>query len=161
MRYDAENRLISSTISGATTQYGYDGDGRRVTKTQGSQTTTYVYDAMGQLVAEYGGVSTGTGTQYVTTDMLGSTRLVTDASGNPVACYDYLPFGEQIASGTNGRTASCYSPSTDPLTQKFTGQERDAETGNDFFQAFFRPDICRPDICRPLRGGSRVLIREE
>ena len=135
MTYDAENRMTSSTINGATTQYGYDGDGRRVTKALGLQTTTYVYDAMGQLAAEYGGTLTNAGTSFVTADALGSTRLVTDASGNPERCYDYLLFGEEIASGTNGRTGGCYSSGTTPLTQRFTGKERDSESGVDFFEA--------------------------
>lgn len=30
--YDAENRLVSSTLNGVTTAYAYDGDGRRVKK---------------------------------------------------------------------------------------------------------------------------------
>jgi RHS repeat-associated protein len=68
-------------------------------------------------------------------DALGSTRLVTDASGNPERCYDYLPFGEEIASGTNGRTAGCFTSGTVALTEKFTGQERDSETGLDYFGA--------------------------
>jgi len=134
--YDAENRMISSTVNGGTTQYGYDGDGRRVTKTMAGATTTYVYDAMGQLVAEYGALTAlDSGTKYVTVDHLGSTRLVTDSSGNPERCYDYLPFGEEIASGTDGRTGNCFTSAATPLTQKFTGKERDAETGLDYFGA--------------------------
>jgi RHS repeat-associated protein len=71
----------------------------------------------------------------VTVDALGSTRLVTDGRGNPERCYDYLPFGEEIAGGTNGRAAACYSSGATPLTQKFTGKERDSESGNDYFEA--------------------------
>jgi RHS repeat-associated protein len=75
------------------------------------------------------------------TDALGSTRLVTDGSGTPTRCYDYLPFGEEIAAGTNGRPTGCYgaavgSPSgPDVVSQKFTGQQRDTETGLDFFES--------------------------
>lgn len=73
-------------------------------------------------------------------DALGSTRLVTDATGAPTRCYDYLPFGEEIGSGVNGRTGSCFGnwqyPSTpDTLSTKFTSKERDAETGLDWFLA--------------------------
>ena len=32
---------------------------------------------------------------YFTTDHLGSTRLVTDASGNVLEQFDYLPYGEK------------------------------------------------------------------
>jgi RHS repeat-associated protein len=131
--YDAENRMTSSTINSSTTNYVYDGNGHRVSKTTGGATTTYVYDAMDQLIAEYG-TPTDSGTKYISVDHLGSTRLLTDTAQNQEICFDYLPFGEQIASGTDGR-AGCYSSTATPLTQKFTGKERDQETNNDFFQA--------------------------
>ena len=35
---------------------------------------------------------------YFTTDHLGSTRLVTDASGNVLEQFDYLPYGERCIS---------------------------------------------------------------
>jgi RHS repeat-associated protein len=96
-----------------------------------------VYDAAGQLAAEYG-PPTDAGTKYLTSDHLGSTRLITDTGGLPARCYDYLPFGEEIANGTAGRTANCfgsavYPGSPDIENVKFTGKERDAETGLDFF----------------------------
>lgn len=133
--YDAENRLISSTIGSSATSYVYDGDGHRVMKSTGTSATTYVYDAAGLLVAEYGTPSAAdTGTRYVSTDHLGSTRLVTDTSQNQVICFDYQPFGELIPTGTDGRSG-CYGSMATPLTQKFTSMERDQETNNDFFQA--------------------------
>jgi hypothetical protein len=46
-----------------------------VARTDQNGTTTFVYDAFGNLAAEYGGESAATGTQYVFTDQLGSTRL--------------------------------------------------------------------------------------
>jgi RHS repeat-associated protein len=100
--------------------------------------TTYVYDAQGELAVEYG-ISTDTGTSYLTADHLGSTRLMTDASGGIKKCYDYLPFGEEIAAGIGGRP-SCfpnvvYPTNPDTLAEKFTGKERDAETGLDYFEA--------------------------
>jgi YD repeat-containing protein len=42
--YDQANRLVSATISGATSTYVYDGDGKRATKTVAAVTTSYVYD---------------------------------------------------------------------------------------------------------------------
>jgi len=103
MTYDGENRLLTFTPpnSGAITTYDYDGEGRRVRKTQTggtSSSTAYVYDAAGQLTAEY---STATnpdaGTRYMTQDHLGSTRLVTTASGTVAQRLDYLPFGMTLA----------------------------------------------------------------
>ncbi len=140
--YDAENRMTSSTLTGSTAAYVYDGSGHRVMKTlnagtPNALTTTYVYDAMGQLIAEYGNPSAPDfGTKYLTADHLGSTRLVTDAAQNQEICYDYLPFGELIPTGTDGR-AGCYGSTATPLTQKFTGKEREGTeaASMDYFQA--------------------------
>jgi RHS repeat-associated protein len=150
--YDGENRLASTqgpNIGGV--YYGYDGDGRRVTKlicpstsactaaTIGANLTVYAYDAQGQLAAEYG-PSADTGTRYLTADHLGSTRVITDSSGVAQKCYDYYPFGEDIAAGTGGRPG-CFGggvyPGTGPdmASEKFTSKERDWETGLDFFGA--------------------------
>ncbi len=81
------------------TTYNYDGEGRRLHKITTSGTTTYVYDAMGHLGAEYGGSSTSARRVCLSVDALGSTRLVTDASGNPIEQYDYAPFGGELTQG--------------------------------------------------------------
>ena len=122
----------------------YDGEGRRVQKVVGGAggiTTTYVYNITGQLLAEYGGSAPAAReTRYLTPDHLGSTRVVTDAGQGVLTRHDYLPFGEEIgaalgnrerASGVTGYTAS----RTDGPAQKFTGKERDNESGLDYFQA--------------------------
>jgi hypothetical protein len=116
--------------------YAYDGNGRRVVKTSSSGAqTVYVYDAGGELVSEY---SIGTSappctTCYLSLDHLGSTRLVTDQAANIVARHDYLPFGEEIAANTGGRDSTFGTQ--DFVNQKFTGKERDQETGLDYFGA--------------------------
>ena len=104
--------------------------------------TTYVYDASGNLAAEYGPASPVAGTTYLTVDHLGSTRLVTNASGAPISRYDYAPFGEELTAGIEGRTIAQGFPANqyptvtpDDTEQKFTGKERDAETGLEFFNA--------------------------
>src|SRR4029077_1799901 len=79
-------------------------DGRRVQKIAGGTTTTFVYDGFGKLAAEYGGSPGASGTQYLTEDHLGSTRLTTDATGNVLHRYDYLPFGLGLDPGVNGRS---------------------------------------------------------
>jgi RHS repeat-associated protein len=77
----------------------------------------------------------GNGTFYRTTDHLGSTRLETDASGAAKWCRDYEPFGEEIPSSVGGRSgANCYGSAT-AFRQKFTGKERDGESGLDYFLA--------------------------
>jgi RHS repeat-associated protein len=124
--YDGEGRLAKSTLSGVTTVYEYDGEGRRV-KRGG---VVLVYDAQGRLSAEYGGTGQS-GVRYLTGDHLGSTRVVTDGSGTVEQCLDYLPFGELLGAGLNGRTCGALE---EPRA-KFTGKERDAETGLDYFGA--------------------------
>ncbi len=138
--YDGENRVLTADIAGTgNVNYTYDGEGRRVRKTVGAVITNYVYDANGQLVAEYSnGLAAASGTQYLFDDHLGSTRL--ELNGSTVKRYDYLPFGEEIPSGMDGRGsdygAQVLVPSTpDVVNQKFTGKERDNETGLDYFGA--------------------------
>jgi RHS repeat-associated protein len=156
--YDAENRQISYALGGVTTTYTYDGDGRRVKKVSGSTTTVYVYDAQGQLAAEYAPVQAAACvTCYLTADTLGSTRMITDETGTQRECHDYLPFGEEIPrTGAGG----CYTSNTSN-TLKFTGKERDQETGLDYFQAryysgaqgrFTSPDEFKGGIVDPLTG---------
>ena len=108
----------------------------------GSDSTIYVYDAYGELAAEYSTVAPNlSGPLYLTSDHLGSTRVATTGSGGSQECFDYLPFGEELANGSFNR-GSCFpgavypiNPSADPLDRKFTGKERDAETGLDYFGA--------------------------
>ncbi len=139
--FDAENRLLTSTLGGVTTTYTYDGDGRRVQKATGGATTTYVYDAAGDLAAEYSTAPPAPPctTCYLTEDHLGSTRMMTDASGALKSLHDYVPFGEEIQAGVGGRSSTYYPPGSlainDTVAQKFTGKERDVETGLDYFGA--------------------------
>jgi len=61
--------------------------------------------------------------QYYHLDALGSVRVVTDESGAVSIRHDYLPFGDEWEA----------QPSSNPL--RFTGKERDKETGLDYFGA--------------------------
>ncbi len=91
-----------------------------------------LYDAQGQLAAEYSSAAaqaSACGTCYLTADTLGSTRMITDETATPRECHDYLSFGDEI-----GRTTGCYAAQTSN-TLKFTGKERDVETGLDHFGA--------------------------
>ncbi len=138
--YDAENRQVSATINSATATYGYDGNGLRVSKTSGGNTTVYVYDAFGYLGAEYSSQAStsacATNTCYAILDHLGSTRMLTDANGSStVTRYDYLPFGQELLASTNGRTTGMgYLASADLANPKYTGKNRDGETGMDWFE---------------------------
>jgi RHS repeat-associated protein len=144
-QYDAESRLVSFGAV-TTSTYSYDGAGQRVKKVVGTGslavTTTFVYDAGGKLIAEYGTNTAGsaTGTSYVTMDRLSSTRLLTVgviAKGGQAAKarYDYLPFGEEINASYGNRSQSAGYTPNEAIRQKYTGYERDIETGLDFAQA--------------------------
>ena len=142
----------------------YDGDGRRIVKTTPLGTTTYVYDALGGLAAEYvGGVwskdyirlrsqfvssgqelvatenAAGNGspcaTCFLMLDGLGNVRVVADGNGNIYARHDYLPFGEETSSTDPNRPAASGFGLVDDVTQRFTGKERDSESGLDYFGA--------------------------
>ena len=65
---------------------------------------------------------------YTHGDHLGSANWITDADGKPIQYIHYAPYGEQIA---NQQTIG-YDERF-----KFTGKERDAETGYDYFGARF------------------------
>jgi RHS repeat-associated protein len=126
----------------------YDGDGQRVEKSGPAGATVYVYDVQRRLAAEYSTASSTSPctTCYLSSDQLGSTRLVTDFSGSVVGRHDYLPFGEEV------------SPNTlDNISQKFTGQERDSETGMDFFHArYFGAALGRFTSPDPANAGADI-----
>jgi RHS repeat-associated protein len=84
--------------------------------------------AAGQLIATYSpnpdpSQATNWILNYHLTDWLGTRRVLTDSAGNPQESCLSLPYG-------NGET--CYPSPTEHL---FTGKERDAESGNDYFGA--------------------------
>jgi RHS repeat-associated protein len=159
LAYDAENMMKSATeppnLGGATENYLYDGAGERVEKAGPNGTTVYVYDAFWQLAAEYSTAQniSRCATCYLSSDWLGSVRLVTDQNGNVAARHDYLPFGEEIPAGYAGRNGPWGS--TSDVDTKFTGQIRDQETGLDYFNArYFTAPLGRFNSADPLNIGA-------
>ncbi len=156
--YDAEGRICASkNTSGAMTGYIYDGAGIRVAKasltsfscaftTNGYQvTSSYVLDSNNEQVTEYsvsGTTSTwvhtnafvgskllasyhDTDTYFALEDWLGTKRMEFTPDGLS-ATFRSLPYGNGLVStGT----------AVDATEQHFTDKERDAETGNDYFDA--------------------------
>ncbi len=177
MTYDAENRMLTA-VSGSH-QYRYDADGKRTRRlVAGSPEMWLVYGVSGELVAEYDALMPGgtlkkeygyrggqmlivyDGTlagdeqlKWMVTDHLGSTRMLVNRSGNlsGIQRRDYLPFGEELPSTVGHRNASGagYVGGNNPR-QKFTGKERDGETGLDYFLARYYSSIqgrfTNPDI---------------
>ena len=142
--YDAENRI--ATDAGVT--YTYDAEGVRVEKSSG---TMYWPGSLGVLTeTDLGGtineeyvffngqrisrVDRPSGTvHYYFSDQLGSTSVITDAVGNVQERYFYYPYGGQQS--TTGTDSNHY---------KFTGKERDTESGLDMFGArYYRPNLGR------------------
>ena len=122
-----------------------------------------VAKSFGQLAAEYGGASdlSGTPPYFLHTDTLGSTRLTTDLNGNVVRRTDYWPFGQEINSLSQDApyrtTAMGYNSALRNPPTLFTGKERDAETGLDYFGARYMSSaqgrFTSPD---PLGASAKV-----
>lgn len=82
---------------------------------------------------------------WTVSDHLGTPRMVVDKSGSlaGVKRHDYLPFGEELFAGVAGRWSG-QGYDGDSLRTQFTGQERDRETGLDYFEArYFSPSLGR------------------
>jgi RHS repeat-associated protein len=89
---------------------------------------------------------------YYFVDAIGSTRVVTDASGNTCFDADYYPYGQE-----NDYNTSC-SP-----TYKFTGYEYDSETGNYYAYARYydprRGRFMSPDPLGGVVGNPQSMNR--
>jgi len=140
--YDAESHL--KTAVGVT--YTYDGDGKRIQKSNGklywygmgggdpldetdsagnldnSNFNEYVFVAEKRIARR----DSSNNVFYYFADHLGTSRVIVQA-GQTSPCYDadFYPFGGEVVVATN----SC------PQNYKFTGKERDSESGLDDFGA--------------------------
>jgi RHS repeat-associated protein len=135
--YDAENRL--SSTAGYT--YSYDADGVRMEKAAGTSGTMYWPGSSGEYLAEtdltgtineeyiyFNGqrlarVDRPSGTaHYYFSDKLGSASVIAGSLGTVQAEYFYYPYGSMQSS--SGSDSNRY---------KYTGKERDSESGLDNF----------------------------
>jgi RHS repeat-associated protein len=133
--FDGDNKQTEILKNGNVIgRYFYDGEGKRVKKVTDLETTIFVYSS-GKLVAEYSTQLAQTpSTNYTTTDHLGSPRVITNELGQIKSRRDFMPFGEDLAPDANNRTSSL-KYNTDEVRQKFTGYQKDTETGLDFAEA--------------------------
>ncbi len=119
-------------------EYKYDGLGKRIKKEAATEYVVFVYDGLGKLIGEYSadGPPAAPTVNYTATDPLGSPRVLTNKQGEVVSRRDFMPFGEEIAAmAETHRTPGDKYGVGDGVRQKFTGYERDEETGLDFAEA--------------------------
>lgn len=137
--FNGDNKQIevSDSQSNPVGEYKYDGLGKRIKKETATEYVVFVYDGLGKLIGEYSadGPPAAPTVNYTATDPLGSPRVLTNKQGEVVSRRDFMPFGEEIARDTNHRTATHKYGVGDNVRQKFTGYERDEETGLDFAEA--------------------------
>jgi RHS repeat-associated protein len=162
--YDGEGQMVTADTGQplGNAAYSYDGDGKRVKKVVGggASTTVFVYDAAGKLVAEYSNAAQqANGTQYLTSDTLGSPRVVTGEDGAVKSRHDYLPFGEEMGTGTGGRAQSQGYSQPDGTRQRYAGSEHDGEIGLDFMQArYYGSSMGRFTSVDPLLASDDPAI---
>jgi len=105
-----------------------------------TENTTWIYatdfqELRDQILSAWNS-GTAADIQWLVTDQLGTPRMIFDKTGAlaSVKRHDYLPFGEELFTGTGGRTPTL-GYAADSIRQKFTSKERDNETGLDYFLA--------------------------
>lgn len=79
---------------------------------------------------------------------------VTDSSGTVIEQHDYLPFGEEWCG-----SAICNGTTPGDQPKRFTGKERDAETGLDYFGArYYGSKIARFTTVDPVYTWRENLV---
>ncbi len=175
--YDVEGQLQSPPVSGLNSgiayTYFYDGDGNRVQKCDanpctnaGSPGTLYWRGIGGEVLDE----SSRTGAMqeeyvyfdgrriarrdigantvhYYFSDYLGSASVITDSNGNVQEQTDFYPFG-----------GIAYTSGGDPNHYKFTGKERDSESGLDNFGARYNASSLGRFMTPDPIGGTPLHI---
>ena len=128
LTWDGENQLKSVTQAGVKTKFSYNADGNRIKKTNPQSTTLYFgslveQDNTGLSKYYYAGPilvakQDSDGKAWYHADHLGSTRLMTDESGQSIKRYEYAAFGETLSSSGTANNE-----------HGFTGHISDAESG--------------------------------
>jgi RHS repeat-associated protein len=157
LSYDQADRLVGV---GNTASYAYNGDGLRISKTVNGASTQFVWnqaEVMPALLQDgatyyiYGPNRTpieqisGSTPTYLHQDEQGSTRLLTDASGNVVGRYNYDPWGN-VTSHTGSASTNL----------QYDGQYTDAETGYQYLRArYYDPATGQFLIADPVYKQTR------
>ena len=172
--FDAENHITTASgtmVTGGTWYYTYDGNGIRVAKCDnrssapctgaaggslywrdingnvlsesdlsGNITNDYIYFAGRKAAQE----DASGNIHYLYPDQVNSTVMMTDSSGN--SCYNatFTPYGEEHS-----------TLNTCSTNYKFTGYERDSETGLDYaFARYYSSRLGRFMSADPLAGTT-------
>jgi RHS repeat-associated protein len=122
LAYDATGLLVSRTTGLATRHLTWDAS-NSLPLLLNDDENSYIYGPNGLPIEQ---ISTAEEPTYLHHDQLGSTRLLTDATGKTSAAFSYQPYGSlEAKTGT----------ATTPLG--FAGQYTDAETGLQYLRARF------------------------
>lgn len=138
LTYDANGRTVRSTATIAQEPpiidlSVYDAAGMRVAERINDVWRFLIYDIGGKLIAEYGGPAAmdSGGVKYMMSDWQGSTRAVTNITGQVKGRSDYTVYGESIGAGIGFRTSAQGFGSAVVPRQKYGLTERDSSTGLD------------------------------
>lgn len=162
--WNQAGQMTSSTpAGGAATSYAYDGTGLRVAKTTGQNSlaftwdrsadlplllsdgsTSYVYGPDGLPISQ---ITNAGAVTYLHHDQLGSTRLLSNASGTTIASFSYDAYGKLAGSTGTATTAL-----------GFAGQYTDAETGFQYLRARYYDPATGQFVSRdPIAAQTREV----
>jgi RHS repeat-associated protein len=116
-----------TTVNGfvLASQYLLGPSGEQMTELNAAGTWVHTnVTANGSLLATFD--NDNNGAHFYLTDWLGSKRIQTNYLGAVEETCQSLPYGDAL---------DCFGPVPDATEQHFTGKERDAESGNDYFLA--------------------------
>jgi len=157
LTWDAENRMISSTVGATTTTYRYDAGSRRIAKTTNGAATLYIYDGWNP-IAEYSSPNLQSPISHVRSflwgmDLSGSMQgaggvggllSVSEISNSQISNYyptfdgngnvsEYLDSAGAIAAHYEydpfGRTTVATGAKAQDFSHRFSTKPLDAETG--------------------------------
>jgi RHS repeat-associated protein len=177
--WDAENRLISSTVGSTATTYLYDAYSRRMAVTTGGISTLFVYDDW-NCIAEYSGTAlsktnlwgldlsdtlqsaggvggllaerlhSGTAATYHPTyDGNGNVSEYLAANGTTAAHFEYDPIGNTVVDADTSNL----------FTYRFSTKPRDAETGLYYYgYRYYDPKTGRWPSRDPIEEAGGVNL---
>jgi RHS repeat-associated protein len=157
--YDGDGKRVRRLVSNTEVWQVYGLEGELVAEyaANAAPATTqkeYGYRAGELLVTAQAAVAGSRSVQWTVADHLGTPRMIVDRTGGSfvqdtpttkkivgVSRHDYLPFGEELTANVGGRMAGQGYSQFDGVRQKFTGHERDGETGLDYMKARYYSSV--------------------